>query len=85
LDYFGLHSLQHRAGRKARDRLQQRWENSILQGDGLVQEVFNDEIIERLQGDISIGHVRYSTSGESHAVNAMPPGVYHKGGSLPGS
>ena len=43
---------------------------------GLVQEVFNDEIIERLQGDIAIGHVRYSTAGESHAGNAMPLVIY---------
>ncbi|MCE2604320.1 class II glutamine amidotransferase, partial [Pseudomonas aeruginosa] len=44
--------------------------------------VFNDEIIGRLQGDIAIGHVRYSTAGESHAVNAMPLVVYYRGGAI---
>ena len=49
---------------------------------GLVQEIFNDDIIRMLPGDICIGHVRYSTAGESHVTNAQPLVVYSKMGSL---
>ena len=80
--YFGLHSLQHRGQESAGIASNKDGKIQYYKEMGLVQEVFNDEIISRLQGDISIGHVRYSTSGESHAVNAMPLVVYHKGGSL---
>lgn len=80
--YFGLHSLQHRGQESAGIASNKEGKIQYYKEMGLVQEVFNDEIIGRLQGDIAIGHVRYSTSGESHAVNAMPLVVYHKGGSL---
>lgn len=80
--YFGLHSLQHRGQESAGIASNKDGKIQYYKEMGLVQEVFNDEIIARLQGDISIGHVRYSTSGESHAVNAMPLVVYYKGGSL---
>jgi len=80
--YFGLHSLQHRGQESAGIASNKDGKIQYYKEMGLVQEVFNDEIIGRLQGDIAIGHVRYSTSGESHAVNAMPLVVYHKGGSL---
>lgn len=80
--YFGLHSLQHRGQESAGIASNKDGKIQYYKEMGLVQEVFNDEIIARLQGDISIGHVRYSTFGESHAVNAMPLVVYHKGGSL---
>jgi amidophosphoribosyltransferase len=80
--YFGLHSLQHRGQEKRGHCCNKDGKIQYYKEMGLVQEVFNDEIIGRLQGDIAIGHVRYSTSGESHAANAMPLVVYHKGGSL---
>lgn len=80
--YFGLHSLQHRGQESAGIASNKNGKIQYYKEMGLVQEVFNDEIIERLQGDISIGHVRYSTTGESYVVNAMPLVVYHKGGSL---
>ena len=39
---------------------------------GLVNEVFNDDIINSLDGTMAIGHVRYSTTGESMRENAQP-------------
>ncbi len=80
--YFGLHALQHRGQESAGIASNKNGKIQYYKEMGLVQEVFNDEIIERLQGDIAIGHVRYSTTGESYVVNAMPLVVYHKGGSL---
>ncbi|WP_246213161.1 amidophosphoribosyltransferase [Aminipila butyrica] len=80
--YFGLHSLQHRGQESAGIAVNLGGKIQYYKEMGLVQEIFNDEIIQRLQGDIAIGHVRYSTAGESHASNAMPLVVYHKGGPL---
>lgn len=80
--YFGLHSLQHRGQESAGIASNKAGKIQYYKEMGLVQEVFNDEIIDRLQGDISIGHVRYSTTGDSYVVNAMPLVVYHKRGSL---
>ncbi len=80
--YYGLHSLQHRGQESAGIASNKDGKIQYYKEMGLVQEVFNDEIIGRLQGDISIGHVRYSTTGESYVANAMPLVVYHKGGSL---
>ncbi len=79
---FGLIALQHRGQESAGI--------AVLKGDkmqyykemGLVQEVFNSEILERLPADIGIGHVRYSTTGESYVSNAQPLVVRYKGGSI---
>ena len=80
--YFGLHSLQHRGQESAGIAVSKNGEIKYHKEMGLVQEVFNDEIIDSLKGDISIGHVRYSTTGESYVVNAMPLVVSYKGGTL---
>lgn len=80
--YFGLHSLQHRGQESAGIASNKDGKIRYYKDMGLVQEVFSDEIIKRLQGDIAIGHVRYSTAGESHAVNAMPLVVYYRGGAI---
>jgi amidophosphoribosyltransferase len=72
LTYMGLYALQHRgqesAGIVASD-------GSILRlekGMGLVNDVFTEETLGSLPGDRAIGHVRYSTSGETVATNAQP-------------
>lgn len=71
--YYGLHSLQHRgqeaAGivvRNANKKLE------IHKGEGLVSEVFNKEVLTKLDGDVAIGHVRYSTAGGGGVANAQP-------------
>ncbi|MGN1349917.1 MAG: amidophosphoribosyltransferase [Anaerovoracaceae bacterium] len=80
--YFGLHSLQHR-GQESAGIASNMYGNINYHKDmGLVQEIFNDDIIRTLPGDICIGHVRYSTAGESHVTNAQPLVVYSKMGSL---
>ena len=80
--YCGLYALQHRgqesAGIVSSDG------NTVLhhKGMGLVSEVFDDEKVATLRGHISIGHVRYSTSGSSCLVNAQPVVVRYRGGTL---
>ena len=78
--YFGLHALQHRAQDSAGIATNAAGKIQYFKDRGLVQEVFNDEIIERLSGDIAIGHVRYPAAGDVHVINAMPLVVYYRGG-----
>ncbi len=49
---------------------------------GLVPEIFSEEILQGLTGHLSIGHVRYSTTGASNITNAQPLMVTHKGTTL---
>ena len=72
LCYMGLYALQHRgqesAGIAAADGARIRLEK----GMGLVNDVFTAGRLETLAGDHAIGHVRYSTSGDTVATNAQP-------------
>jgi amidophosphoribosyltransferase len=82
LTYFGLYALQHRGQESAGivtgdgDQIYQH------RGMGLVPEVFSEEILQSLTGHLSIGHVRYSTTGESNVVNAQPFTATHLGCTL---
>jgi amidophosphoribosyltransferase len=49
---------------------------------GLVFQVFDEETLSRLQGDLAIGHTRYSTSGTSSLVNAQPMVAEWRGGKI---
>ncbi len=74
LAYYGLHALQHR-GQESCGIVSvnaQTQEFSRKRGEGLVTEVFNEAKIAELEGNISIGHVRYSTSGGNAAENIQP-------------
>jgi amidophosphoribosyltransferase len=72
LAYMGLYALQHRgqesAGIAAGDGESLRLEK----GMGLVNDVFTESRLRSLPGDRAIGHVRYSTSGDTVASNAQP-------------
>jgi len=72
MTYLGLYALQHRgqesAGIAASDRQQVR----ISREMGYVADIFDGETLSKLAGPISIGHVRYSTAGESNLLNAQP-------------
>ena len=79
---FGLVALQHRGQESAGIATSSNGSMNYYKDMGLVQDVFNNKILERLQGDVSIGHVRYSTTGESYVSNAQPLVVNYKGGSI---
>ncbi len=80
--YLCLHALQHRGqesagiatsdGKKVKKKL----------GMGLVSDIFNEENISDLEGHIAIGHNRYSTTGESAALNVQPLVIKHRDGLL---
>lgn len=73
--YYGLFALQHRGqescGIAVTDTYGER-KVSSKKGLGLVNEVFDDETLSGLKGNLGVGHVRYSTAGGSRAENAMP-------------
>lgn len=79
---FGLIALQHRGQESAGIAVAKNDKVQYYKEMGLVQEVFTNDILERLQGNIGIGHVRYSTTGESYVSNAQPLVVRYKGGSI---
>ena len=72
LTYLGLYALQHRgqesAGIAASDGAQVRISKSM----GHVADAFSEKTLEKLPGTIAIGHVRYSTAGDSNVDNAQP-------------
>ncbi|MDA8131780.1 MAG: amidophosphoribosyltransferase, partial [Elusimicrobia bacterium] len=72
LAYVGLFTLQHRGQESA--GIVTDAGGSLMQhtGMGLVNEVFNNEALQRLEGTSAIGHIRYSTAGSSHITNAQP-------------
>ena len=73
--YYGLFALQHRGqescGIAVTDTFGERKVHS-RKGLGLVNEVFDEEKLNELRGNLGVGHVRYSTAGGTRAENAMP-------------
>ncbi|MCI6018815.1 MAG: amidophosphoribosyltransferase [Clostridiales bacterium] len=74
--YYGLFALQHRGqescGIAVSDTAGPKGKVKSYKDMGLVNEVFTQEKLEQLKGDIGVGHVRYSTAGESSRENAQP-------------
>lgn len=74
--YYGLFALQHRGqescGIAVSETNGPKGKVTSHKGMGLVNEVFTQESLERMKGDIGIGHVRYSTAGASTRENAQP-------------
>ena len=74
--YYGLCALQHRgqesAGMALCDTDGPMGNIYHHKGMGLVSEVFHKETLDTLTGNIGIGHVRYSTTGQSCIENAQP-------------
>src|SRR2546421_508438 len=72
LAYFGLFALQHRGQESAGIAVADRGRLTVLRDMGLVTQVFSEEKLRGLGGDIAIGHCRYSTTGSTHWANAQP-------------
>ena len=74
--YYGLLALQHRGqescGIAVSDTSGPKGKVLSSKDMGLVNEAFTTEILEKLKGDIGVGHVRYSTAGSSTRENAQP-------------
>src|ERR671911_237033 len=72
LTYLGLYALQHRgqesAGIAASDGTRVR----VSRAMGYVNDAFYSTALAKLPGTLAVGHVRYSTAGESRLANAQP-------------
>ncbi|UTR08819.1 amidophosphoribosyltransferase [Evansella sp. LMS18] len=72
ITYYGLHSLQHRGQEGAGIVVTDGEKLKVHKGLGLVNDVFNDGALEKLSGKGAIGHVRYTTAGDSDLINVQP-------------
>ncbi len=72
LTYLGLYSLQHRGQESAGIVTADGYMLHAHRQMGLVTDIFNEEIINKLKGKNAIGHVRYSTAGSSDNKNTQP-------------
>ena len=70
--YYGLFSLQHRGQESCGIAVSENRDIRYYKDMGLVSEVFTPENLDKLHGDIAVGHVRYSTAGSSVRANAQP-------------
>ena len=84
--YYGLIALQHRgqesAGIAVSDTDGEMGNLKLKKDMGLVNEVFSEKDLQGLNGNIGVGHVRYSTTGGSRPENAQPIAMNYIKGSL---
>lgn len=72
LTYFGLYALQHRGQESAGIATLHQGDIYCHKDMGLVSQVFSEEILGQMPGEVSVGHTRYSTTGSSLKENAQP-------------
>lgn len=80
--YYGLYAIQHRGQVSTGIAVNSNGFVDYFKDLGLVHEVFPKETMERLRGNIGIGHVRYATVGDTTTINAQPLVVGYKRGAL---
>lgn len=84
--YYGLFALQHRGQESAGisvTNTNEEGRNVMFHKDsGLVNEVFNKDILKSLKGNLGVGHVRYSTAGGIGRENAQPFVIHYMKGIL---
>ena len=72
LAYFGLFALQHRGQESAGIAVSDGGRLTVVRDMGLVAQVFNEQQLQALPGEVAIGHTRYSTTGANRWANAQP-------------
>jgi amidophosphoribosyltransferase len=72
LCYFALYALQHRGQESAGIATSEGGHIMTVRDLGLVSQVFDEQKLRALQGDMAVAHVRYSTTGSSAWENAQP-------------
>src|SRR6476661_2723411 len=70
--HFGLHALQHRGQESAGIAVSDQGHLTVLRDMGLVTQVFSEQNLRGLHGELAIGHTRYSTTGSTDWANAQP-------------
>jgi len=72
ITYLGLYALQHRGQESCGIASSNGHEQFVFRGMGLVSDTFHEKNLAKLPGRHAVGHVRYSTSGDSTLRNAQP-------------
>jgi amidophosphoribosyltransferase len=72
LSYLGLYALQHRGQESAGIAASDGEKVRLSRAMGYVADAFSGETLKTLPGTIAMGHVRYSTAGDSGLTNAQP-------------
>jgi amidophosphoribosyltransferase len=72
LAYFALYALQHRGQESAGIAASQNGHIMAMRDQGLVNQVFDEQKLRALQGEMAVGHVRYSTTGANSWENTQP-------------
>ena len=80
--YTALFALQHRGQEAAGIAVNKNGVIHCHKDVGLVSAVFNQEILDNMPGSMAIGHVRYSTTGDTRRENAQPISITHVKGNL---
>jgi amidophosphoribosyltransferase len=70
--YLSLYALQHRGQESAGIATADGTNLFNIKGMGLVADIFKDDVLAKLPGNMAIGHTRYSTTGDSALLNAQP-------------
>lgn len=82
ITYLGLYALQHRGQESAGIAVYDGRTAACHKNMGLVSDVFSGDVLDSLKGNVCIGHVRYSTTGESTINNAQPLLIKYKMGNI---
>src|SRR5579883_1279045 len=72
LSYLGLHALQHRGQESSGIASSDGITLHNIKAMGLVVDIFTEDVIAKLPGRLSVGHTRYSTTGNSTLLNSQP-------------
>ena len=80
--YTALFALQHRGQEAAGIAVNKNGVIHCHKDTGLVSAVFNQDILDNMPGSMAIGHVRYSTTGDTRRENAQPISITHVKGNL---
>ncbi len=80
--YYGLSSLQHRGQQSCGIAVSHDGDVDFFKDNGLVSDVFTAEILDGLDGNIAVGHVRYPAAGTAGRVNAQPLVTTYRKGTL---
>lgn len=82
ITYYGLHSLQHRGQEGTGIITSDGMELAGHKGEGLVAEIFTEQVLSGLKGHAAIGHVRYATAGGGGYENVQPLLFHSQSGSM---
>jgi amidophosphoribosyltransferase len=82
LSYLGLYALQHRGQESGGIVTAEGRTMTRRGGMGHVAEIFSRDVLDQLPGPLAIGHVRYSTAGDSNPANAQPFLLQHHRGPI---